>query len=572
MALAWLVVTILLLAVGWRQVVEGRFPDPDDTLRIVQVRDLLAGQPWFDLHQYRINPGDSPVMHWSRLVDLPLLALIALLTPALGQAMAEQAAALALPLLTLGAIISVIGYMAHRLFEPKIAGLACLACGLSPLLLLQLQPLRVDHHGWQICLLVIAVAALMNRTAWVGGAIPGLAMAAGLSISIELLPLAAAIACVLLLRWLRDRERRWWLASYLASLAGGLAALFVLTHGLADLTRYCDAVSPAHLLFFAVVALSSLAIAWRKDLPGIAVVGLLAGAGGLGIAAFLWQAPGCLNGPFGSLDPLVREYWYLNVFEGRPFWIQPPERWIPIVAQAAVALATCVHLWRSHTGAQREWWLEYTLILAAAVLAGLMVLRSMAFVGALSALPNGWLIYRVIQHYRVGATPTARMAVIVAAICALVPASPVYLVKQAFARPDTNVVSALGQSTCDLHESVGSLDRLAPATIFAPIDIGPAILEQTRHAVVATGHHRAQLAMKDVILAYTGTDEAAREIVSRHKAAYIVVCTDLVEPQLYAKEAPDGFIAHLLQGRSPAWLEELPMDAPAAFKVWRVVS
>ncbi|TIR63053.1 MAG: GtrA family protein, partial [Mesorhizobium sp.] len=43
--------------------------DNDSMLRLVEVRDLLAGQGWFDLHQYRMGLTGGFVMHWSRLVD-----------------------------------------------------------------------------------------------------------------------------------------------------------------------------------------------------------------------------------------------------------------------------------------------------------------------------------------------------------------------------------------------------------------------------------------------------------------------------------------------------------------------
>ena len=48
----------------------------DDAMRLVEVRDFLAGQNWFDLTQYRLDPPDGVVMHWSRLIDLPLALLI----------------------------------------------------------------------------------------------------------------------------------------------------------------------------------------------------------------------------------------------------------------------------------------------------------------------------------------------------------------------------------------------------------------------------------------------------------------------------------------------------------------
>ena len=46
--------------------------DNDSLLRIVQVRDLIAGQGWFDLTQYRMGLDGGFVMHWSRIVDAPI--------------------------------------------------------------------------------------------------------------------------------------------------------------------------------------------------------------------------------------------------------------------------------------------------------------------------------------------------------------------------------------------------------------------------------------------------------------------------------------------------------------------
>ena len=43
--------------------------DNDSLLRLVEVRDLIAGQGWFDLHQYRMGLPDEFSMHWSRLVE-----------------------------------------------------------------------------------------------------------------------------------------------------------------------------------------------------------------------------------------------------------------------------------------------------------------------------------------------------------------------------------------------------------------------------------------------------------------------------------------------------------------------
>ena len=62
--LVWGLIMLLLLAVHWRAVPALHMADPDDALRLVQVRDLLAGQPWFDLHQYRISTPSGAMMRY----------------------------------------------------------------------------------------------------------------------------------------------------------------------------------------------------------------------------------------------------------------------------------------------------------------------------------------------------------------------------------------------------------------------------------------------------------------------------------------------------------------------------
>ena len=72
-------------------------PDPDDSMRLVEVRDFLNGQSWFDLRQYRLGLDGGTLMHWSRLIDLPIAALIAFFRLFLSPEAAEAAAALVWP-------------------------------------------------------------------------------------------------------------------------------------------------------------------------------------------------------------------------------------------------------------------------------------------------------------------------------------------------------------------------------------------------------------------------------------------------------------------------------------------
>ena len=49
------------------------------------------------------------------------------------------------------------------------------------------------------------------------------------------------------------------------------------------------------------------------------------------------------------------------------------------------------------------------------------------------------------------------------------------------------------------------------------------------HNAVASGHHRGSAAMRDVILALSGSDQAARRVVLRRRIAYVAFCPGLAE-------------------------------------------
>lgn len=571
--LAWIMVAALLLATGLGRIMTGAFPDPDDVLRLVQVRDLLAGQGWYDLTQHRIDPAGAPAMHWSRLVDLPLVLVIGALTPLLGQGLAEQIAVVLVPLLALLATMLCIGRVASRLFDREACVLVGLTFGFMPMLVYQFQPLRIDHHGWQICAVAAALAAISGQRAWRGGALAGLAMAVGLAISLELLPVAAIFGAVLALRWLRDRQQRMWLAGYLQVLALALAGLFALTRGFADAALYCDAITVPHLAFFAVAAAGTTALAYAPPAPALAIAAGLGMSAALGLAVFGAASPDCLRTPFGALDPVVRDYWYDNVLEGRPLWQQNVTAWA-IMAQIVVALASAVALAFRASGTARTWWLDYLLLYLGLVLLGLLVWRSMAFAAVLATLPLGWLLQRGLRRIRSSDVAVARLATTGGLALILAPLAPVQAAKTLAFRSEPAPKGAvrIDASTCELEQSVAELARLPRGTIFAPLDIGPAILQHTDHSVVATAHHRAEKAMKDVILAFTGTPDEARALIGRHQASYVALCTDLVEPEIYVTRGKDGSLAAALRDdKPPAWLEPVKLDLPEKFRVWRVV-
>src|SRR6202163_3762006 len=88
----------------------------DDAMRLVEVRDLIAGPGWFDLMQHRLDPPGVS-MHWSRVIDAPLVALIVMLRPLTGAAGAEAVTLILWPALLFGAALLLVAAIARAMSE-----------------------------------------------------------------------------------------------------------------------------------------------------------------------------------------------------------------------------------------------------------------------------------------------------------------------------------------------------------------------------------------------------------------------------------------------------------------------
>src|SRR5882762_9251661 len=167
----------------------------DDAMRLVQVRDLIGGQGWFDLFQHRLDPPGAS-MHWSRVVDVPLVALILLLKPLTGTHGAETVTLFLWPLLLLAVALVLVAAIARQMStsgnNSQIT--AVLLAVLSTPALIHFRPAAIDHHNAQIVLLLtlVLLTSQIEQSA-VKAALGGLVASLSLAIGIEMLPAIAAI-------------------------------------------------------------------------------------------------------------------------------------------------------------------------------------------------------------------------------------------------------------------------------------------------------------------------------------------------------------------------------------------
>jgi hypothetical protein len=567
--LLWLAISVVLVVTGWDNIATRSGWDPDDQLRMVQLRDFLNGQSWFDTVQYRMNAPDGAPMHWSRFVELPLAAIVLLLSPVIGGAAAEMVAGSSVPLIGLGLTGLLLGQIAVRLAGRNAGIIAVILTFLSPAILMQFRPMRIDHHGWQILMGCLALATMFWPQRQRAGIVLGLALAVWLHISLEGAPMTAAFFVLLGWRWIFEKAQGRRLLWTIGSFGLSSALLFFGTQrsGLFAAT-YCDTVSPPHILAVAAAALIMMPAIIKAPKDWRIRLALAAAAGISALGILLALAPQCGGGAFAGLDPLVREYWYAHINEGLPVWHQGFKSAAGLLAAPMCGILALAILWKSAKGEARTdlriagFFLIYALLLA------LLVFRTVSVTSAFAVPVVATLIVYLFAAYRQCGEPVRRVAMVAAMLALFVPGALVGNITSVFS-PEPAKVADNADEDCETAASVAALANIKPARFVAPFDMGPMILLTTAHQVLASSHHRNEGAMHDHIEIFRSAPETARNIIAKRGITHIAACIDEAELKGYIRTDPKGLWAHLAKGDEPGWLEPLP-DAGEGIKVWRV--
>ena len=575
MLLLWVIVSAILIWLSWAQIITRQGWDPDDQLRLVQLRDFLGGQSWFDTTQYRMNAPDGAPMHWSRLVELPLALVVLIATPLMGTARAEMAAGIIIPMFCLGGIAFLLAQVAGKIAGRSAAIVAFFLALIAPALLLQLRPMRIDHHGWQIFCAALGFATLYWANIRKAGLVLGVALAVWIHISLEGAPMTAAFFLYLGWRWICDQSEAPRLFWTLCSFATSSTLLFFGTQSAGlSAPNFCDTVSPAHLcaIFAATVILLPSTNANPKN--QYVRIGITAVAGAAALAVLFWAIPQCGTGAFGGLDPIVTKFWYSNVTEGLPVWHQDPIVAITLLSPLAAALIALWVAFRFVDETHRPLLAPVGFFLIYASLLSLFVLRTASVATAFAVIPAALCLTAAVRRYRVEPLLTRRIMLAAAVLVLLVPGSIAGNLAQAFSGSSgADAKSQAGhnasQEKCESIPSIQTLSVLPTGNIAAPFDLGPAILLTTKHTVLASSHHRNHQGMRDQIDILRLAPDQSRLIMQRHNISYLVICPYEPELKNYVRRNPFGLWTLLEKGKVPEWLE-YQGTVGRGLKVWRV--
>jgi hypothetical protein len=577
-AVLWAAVVIALAAPAMKA---GVFDvmSTDDAMRLVEVRDLIAGQGWFDLVQHRLDPPGI-AMHWSRVIDAPLAALMLMLRPLVGAHGAEAITLVLWPTLLFAAALLLVAATAKRMSDggdrQRTQLAAVLLAALSAPALIHFRSGAVDHHNAQIVLLVafVLLTSQIEQSA-IKACLAAVTATVSLAIGLEMLP-AIATVCVAILGLLiwRGGSVSRPVGIFGAALAGSsllLAAGLLPIHSLAS--PVCDAFGGPLLLLIAGGGVSLMAVSSVDRLHPTLGARLAAGAvmGGALLESFFKLFPGCIASPYAQVAPLLTTFWLDRVAETMSFQtvLQLEPEKIPgfygfpllTLGLAVAALIRCAPPARFR-------WIVCIVTLAALIGISLWQLRGAAAANMVAAPVFAVSLASLWPNREQGRQLVLAALIVSPASLAAIGVVARPLIDWIF-KPQSTIAAMDAATSCQTVSSVAPLAALPPGRVMAPIDLGPAILAATGHAVFAAPYHRnndGNLAMVNLMLS---APEVARRVLSERAVDYVVICAGSPDQSDLVKLAPDGLAARLGRGERLDFLEPLDLDPTHRLAAWR---
>ena len=547
-------------------------PDGDDVMRLVQIRDLLAGQGWFDLHQYRLGPHGGTLMHWSRIPDVPILLLTSLFDVFLPHETALAWAITVWPPLSLLIVLGGLALAARNTGDGKLLVFTFIVALFILLGHFRFLAGAIDHHNLQLGFLAVAVGASLDRQAGPRNmALSAVMLTLSVSVGAELYPFVAVLCAFHAVDWAwRGAEIRNGTSTFGIALAGATGIFFFGTVPQSAWGQvYCDALSVISFLALAIggggLALCATFLSGYGRIvrfAGLAAIGAVSGA------VFLFQGPQCLGNPLDALTPDMREIWLGSIIEARPMFAQQGGRW-PFVAYAMgpglVGLGVSVFGLVRRRDVRTD--LMFALLLGLGLILMLYQTRFYVFASLLAIIPCAiWARDAFVAGRKEGGQRAGYLLPLVLSNPTLW-ALPVMLLLPSPAP------AIGGERSCLSDETRAALASVPPGMILSDANIGSVLLETTPHSVMYANYHRDTAGISASIEAFGLSPDKVPALLAENQVDYVLFCPNAGENGTFARIRPEGFLARLAGGEVPAWLQPvapLPEDNSSG-RLYRVV-
>ncbi|MFJ6327592.1 MULTISPECIES: hypothetical protein [unclassified Rhizobium] len=574
-----LIYSILLIVaqlIIHRNVADYVGPDNDDVMRLVEVRDFLAGQGWFDMMQYRLGLDGGTLMHWSRFIDLPIASLILFFRMFFSPEGAEAAALTVWPLILIVPLMSFMGLAGRRIAGTEGMHFSLLMTALFVLLSPRFVPGSIDHDNVQLGLVALALSMLVDEKYKPRNfAIAAVALAIQLGIGAETTPFVAfacvAVACL----WAWDGE-----------LFAPAAKAFALTLTIAVSIAFFSLVPPRFysmvtcdnlsLGFYGIISagcvglLLSAVFASRLSRPWRLAV--LAANGAFVLATTVALAPQCLRNPLADLDPMLVDLWLSRVTEAQSIVSighRQPETLGTFYAVGLIAMLVCaVRILRGERAR-----LHAVLIALIAInwVITLVQVRGAEFANLL-AIPPLALLLTELRRISMADTKNVRASLIYVGT-ALISAPMVWAVGGTLAvKGVTNgFMEPKAEETvdCASKDVLSPIAGLEPGVVAAASNMGAPLLRFTPHRTLSGPYHRDPDGMLAELNIGLAPPPEAETLLRKAHVTLVAFCKGDPQVQLLSERNPQGLYARLSAGNIPSYLEPMPASPKSDVQFFR---
>lgn len=541
--------------------------DGDDQMRLMEVRDWLAGQSWWDTRQYRVLPPDGISMHWSRYIDAAIGFIILAASSLVPVETAELAALILWPsllacvmviILTFGTarilgIASSIGAVATFLSWGKLGG--------------EFVPPRIDHHNVQIlCGTALFYLAIIPGRPWFMGALGGIVTAFSLAIGLELLPYYATIWGLVALRHAFGQAGT---GPWLLGFGGGItlsAPLFFAGQTPLSVwgTPWCDVLAtPVMALgLVGVIATTTPVLAASVLKRPLWRIAGLAGITALGVWMAFPLLGQCLAGPYSGVSAEVRSIIENDIIEALSFTTLAANYpyllgrvLLPPVVIAALALVTVWQLRDRITPLQATALVQAFVVLAVGLGFALVQIRAANLMTPAVPFLAGFLFYAFTLVPRQSWLRVPAVLMLLLSLPAVVEKAVVEFmpVPKRLTSTDQTPRTALEIRNCRTETAMAELSRVPPALMFSTVNLGPTIITFTPHSTASAAYHRSIDAFWNGLGAFTSED-TLRAALETSGADYVVLCAGS------RVERDNPWTRAMLAGNLPDWLSDVTVD------------
>jgi len=584
---------VLCLHVVWWvisdfSVARHQLVDGDSYARILRVLRLLETGDWFDVSLPRANAPFGGSVHWTRILDLVILAFSLPFLPFVELQQAIYLSCVIIgPVQHIVLVVAVI-WAARALVSHQAA---CLAGALTTVqvgIFIYSTVGRADHHVLFAIFFILSIGYMArllaepnSQRAATQAFFSGLAIAGGLWIGPEALFLLAICLLAGGLPWLTGQMRLAVLnRNLLFGLSVGLSVVLLIERGIGGfLEIQYDRVSIVHFALSVLVLAFWMLIARTERVWGTATtpkrLGIALGGAFLTIGILITLFPSVYLGPMANVDPVFRDI-FKKIMEFASITDLP--HFVLYLGGTVFALPwVCFRIGQTKAPEKRWAWGLLAIGLIVYIPLTIDSIRSCIYTGLFSAILVADLVIATDRYINRTYRGLKRSVTLASALIFLIvgPFSLGSLLVHAQTTEKKRYSES--QNSCPIYQFTeylgsNSTDQHIHTILTSP-NFGPEIMYRTPHYVLGTMHHPNTDGIKAGKKIMESRDNhVALKIIQHRKIDMLLICEDSGSNGYVEDRSDDSILFNrVLAGNLPDWLKEVKLPQEAhPFRLFKV--